>query len=75
MIGVASNLLGYLLYLIITLFGAAPKLAMTGLYGVGGLIGFVGNRKYTFKYEVGSIGVGWRYMIAHCLGYLINLYI
>ena len=72
-VGVASNVIGYLLYLLITHFGAAPKLAMTVLYGVGAFMGFVGNQKYTFAHQGGLAATGWRYLMAHGLGYLINL--
>lgn len=72
-VGVASNVIGYLLYLLITHLGAAPKLAMTVLYGVGVFIGFVGNQKYTFAHQGGLLATGWRYLMAHGLGYLINL--
>jgi putative flippase GtrA len=72
-VGVASNVIGYLLYLLITHLGAAPKLAMTVLYGVGVLMGFVGNQKYTFAHQGGLMATGWRYLMAHGLGYLINL--
>lgn len=72
-VGVASNVIGYLLYLLITHLGAAPKLAMTVLYGVGAFMGFVGNRKYTFPHQGGLMATGRRYLMTHSLGYLINL--
>lgn len=72
-VGVASNVLGYLLYLLITYLGAPPKLAMTALYGVGVITGFVGNRRYAFAHQGRLIEAGWRYLLAHSLGYLINL--
>lgn len=72
-VGVVSNVIGYLLYLLITHFGAAPKLAMTALYGVGVFMGFVGNQKYTFAHQGELIATGWRYLMTHALGYLINL--
>ena len=72
-VGVASNVIGYLLYLLITYLGVAPKLAMTVLYGVGVVTGFVGNRKYTFAHQGGVMATGWRYLMAHSVGYLINL--
>lgn len=71
-VGVGSNVIGYLLYLLITYLGVAPKLAMTVLYGVGVFTGFVGNRKYTFAHQ-GGRSTGLRYLMAHSLGYLINL--
>lgn len=72
-VGAFSNLIGYLLYILITSLGAAPKLAMTILYCVGVLIGFVGNRRYAFAHRGRLMAAGWRYLLAHGLGYLINL--
>jgi putative flippase GtrA len=73
LVGIASNLTGYLLFLIITSVGTGPKTAMTILYGVGAAIGFFGNRKWTFVHHGTLLGSGLRYIIAHCCGYLINL--
>jgi putative flippase GtrA len=72
-VGVASNAAGYLVYLLITYLGVAPKLAMTVLYGVGAALGFVGNRSYTFGHSNQPLTTGVRYVMAHCLGYLLNL--
>jgi putative flippase GtrA len=46
---------------------------MTVLYGVGVFTGFVGNRNYTFAHQGKLIETGRRYLMAHVLGYLINL--
>lgn len=72
-VGVASNVIGYLLYLLITYLGVAPKLAMTVLYGVGVITGFMGNRRYTFAHQGGVMATSRRYLMAHSVGYLINL--
>ncbi|MDK9709088.1 MAG: GtrA family protein [Desulforhopalus sp.] len=72
-VGVLSNLLGYLVYLMATYLGAAPKLTMTLLYGVGASVGFIGNRKLTFMHKGRVLSSGLRYCVAHCLGYCINL--
>lgn len=72
-VGIASNLAGYLGYLLITYLGVSPKIAMSVLYVVGASIGFWGNRKLTFAYEGSVLGAGVRYFIAHFFGYLINL--
>lgn len=74
-VGAASNVAGYLLYLLVTHLGVAPKLAMTVLYGVGAILGFVGNRSYTFGHSSLLLTTGARYIAAHCLGYLLNLFI
>jgi putative flippase GtrA len=71
-VGIVSNLIGYLLYLYVTFLGAAPKVAMTVLYGIGALIGFIGNRKYTFAHKGKLQRAGMRYAVAHCAGYTIN---
>jgi len=73
LIGVLSNATGYSVYLVVTYFGAAPKLAMSALYGVGAAIGFFGNRSLSFSYKGGMIGSGIRYLTVHSVGYLINL--
>ena len=75
LIGLASNLAGYLVYLLLTHLGATPKITMSMLYLVGATIGFWGNRKLTFMHKGHVMGAGTRYVIAHCFGYLINLFI
>lgn len=73
LVGVLSNLAGYSLYLFLTYLGCTPKLTMTMLYGGGVVFGFFANRRFTFRHD-GHIGtVGIRYLLAHALGYLINL--
>jgi putative flippase GtrA len=46
---------------------------MTLLYGVGAAVSFWGNRKLTFAHNGSLAGAGARYVMAHCIGYLINL--
>lgn len=72
-VGIVSNLVGYLIYLLITYLGGAPKITMTLLYGVGAAIGYIGNRNFTFAHKGSLLGPGIRYFIAHFLGYFINL--
>lgn len=72
LVGVATNATGYLIYLMITFLGVAPKTAMSILYFVGAALGYIGNRKIAFRYS-GS----WRrscalYILFHTGGYLIN---
>ena len=73
LVGIASNLAGYIIYLLITYLGGTPKITMSLLYGVGAVVGFWGNRKLTFAHKGSLLGAGVRYIIAHCIGYLINL--
>jgi len=73
LVGISINLLGYLLYLLLTFTGVTPKLAMSMLYFVGAVAGFWGNRRLTFMHQGSLIASGTRYLLAHGLGYLINL--
>lgn len=74
LVGLASNLSGYLVYLFITYWGTEPKRTMTLLYIVGASIGYFGNRQWTFAHK-GGLGAGGRYLIAHLFGFLVNLLI
>jgi putative flippase GtrA len=73
LVGIASNSVGYMVYLSITHLGATPKMTMSILYGVGAAVGFWGNRKLTFAHKGSLLGAGVRFIIAHCFGYFINL--
>lgn len=73
LVGIMSNLTGYLIYFLVTYLGATPKITMTLLYGVGATIGFMGNRNFTFAHKGNFLGTSIRYFIAHIFGYIINL--
>jgi putative flippase GtrA len=73
LVGIAINLAGYLVYLLITFFGLPPKITMTFLYFIGATAGFWGNRQLTFMHHGSLLGSGVRYIVAHIFGYLINL--
>ncbi len=72
-VGVASNLLCYVIYLGLTRLGLGPKLAMTLLYSVGLLQTFVFNKKWTFEHEGTHSKVFFRYCAAYGIGYAINI--
>ena len=74
-VGIVSNLAGYLVYFLVTYLGATPKITMTILYAVGAVIGYIGNRNFTFAHQGSLLGSGVRYFIAHFFGYFINLVI
>lgn len=72
-VGVLTNLLIYGLYLLLTSLWGAPKFTMSALYFLGATIGFLANRRFTFRHD-GGIGVtGIRYLLAQVGGYLLNL--
>lgn len=72
-VGAASNLAGYLVYLLVTTLGTPPKATMTLLYGVGATVGYFGQRNITFSHHGSVLGSGIRYVLAHSCGYAINL--
>jgi putative flippase GtrA len=72
-VGVASNTIGYLLYLVLTQLGVGHKTAMSGLYFIGVAINFYLNRSWTFR-TTQSVRAGLaRLLLAIALGYLLNL--
>lgn len=72
-VGLASNAVGYLLYLAITAGGMEHKLAMTLLYAVGVAQTFIFNKRWSFRHA-GAHGIAFvRYCIAYASGYFINL--
>jgi len=73
LVSITVNLVGYMVYLLITYLGGTPKITMTLLYGVVVTTGFFGNRKLAFAHKGSLLGAGVRYVIAHCFGYCINL--
>ncbi|WP_010464742.1 GtrA family protein [Pseudomonas mandelii] len=72
-IGLITNFLGYLIYLLITYYGGTPKITMSVLYAVGTAISFISNRKWTFSHDGNLMSAGARYIFAHSLGYALNL--
>ena len=75
LVGIVSNFAGYMVYLLATHLGSTPKITMTVLYGTGAAIGYAGNRNFTFAHHGSVLDSGIRYLIAHVLGYLTNLFI
>lgn len=71
-VGAASNLAGYLVYLAVTYMGVEPKTAMTFLYAAGATFGFFGNRQWAFSHTGSFWRAAGRYALAHCCGYLLN---
>ena len=71
--GVLINLIGYILYLILTSVWDSPKLTMSALYLIGILISFFANRRFTFFHRGSISKVVIRYIFAQILGYLLNL--
>lgn len=72
-VGVLNNLLGYLLYLVVTWAWLDPKVAITLMYPVGALTAYFGHAKYSFAYGGRTSHGLMRYAIAHMIGYGANI--
>jgi putative flippase GtrA len=72
-IGTISNATGYLVYFLLTFLFVGPKLAMTVVYLTAALIGFLGNRRWTFSYKGNILPIMVKYIFAHFLCYSMNL--
>jgi len=74
-VGLLHNFLGYLLYIFLTYQGLNPEYAVSIIYPLGATFSYHANAKYTFEY----IGNPWlakaKFILAHFLGYLINILI
>ncbi|WP_341743791.1 GtrA family protein [Azonexus hydrophilus] len=72
-VGVLNNLLGYLIYLLVTWLWLDPKMAVTLMYPIGAVTAYFGHAKYSFAY-IGRTSHGIaRYTIAHLIGYGANI--
>lgn len=73
LVGLGSNLVLYLAYLLLTYLGMGPKSAMTLLYVLGVAQTFLFNRKWSFGHEGGLHSAFARYVASYALGYVLNL--
>ncbi len=71
-VGLASNAVIYLVYLLLTRLGMGPKLAMSLLYGVGVLQTFVFNKKWSFQFGGAATPALIRYAALYAAGYVIQ---
>ena len=72
-VGLASNAIGYVLYIVLTGVGLGPKLAMSLVYGIGIVQTFLFNKRWTFGHLGAHGSVFARYCFVYGLGYVINL--
>lgn len=72
-VGVLNNLAGYLIYIGVTWFGVEPKAAVSLLYPVAVLVAYFGHARYTFADSKNSSGRVFRYVLAHVVGFIMNL--
>ena len=72
-VGVANNLLGYSIYLIVTWLWLDPKIAVSILYPISATIAYFSHAKYSFSYNGRHASSIARYAFAHVLGYSANI--
>lgn len=72
LVGLASNIVGYLFYLALIGLGMGPKLAMSVLYAVGVLQTFLFNKNWSFGFGGAATPALVRYSMIYALGYVIN---
>lgn len=71
-VGILNNLLCYFLYLMITIVGLDPKVAITILYPIGITIAYFSHAKYSFSTRGKRFNIFLRFLFAYLIGYGIN---
>jgi putative flippase GtrA len=71
--GVASNLMGYLVYLLLTYFWLSPKTTVSILYPISATLAYFSHMKYSFSYQGKQSGVLLRYVLVYLTGYFLNI--
>jgi putative flippase GtrA len=74
-VGLCSNLIGYVAYLLLVANDMDPKLAVTLLYFIGVLVSYLGNKRLTFRETGNFLSSGARYLAVYIMGYLLNIFL
>ncbi|MET1414198.1 GtrA family protein [Roseibium sp. HPY-6] len=72
-VGALTNLLGYLIYLLVTWLWLEPKVAVAIMYPIAALTAYFGHAKYTFEYNGYQTRGLFRYCVSHAIGYATSL--
>lgn len=73
MVGVLNNLLGYLIYLLITWLWLDPKTVVALMYPIGATTAYFGHARYSFAYSGRTSQGIARYIVAHLIGYVSSI--
>jgi len=73
LVGLASNLLLFLLYLLLITLGSGPKIAMTLLFVLGTMQTFIFNKSWTFAHRGFLQASFLKYVAIYSFAYLLNL--
>lgn len=72
-IGILTNLMGYLVYLLLTFFLLDPKITVSILYPLSALIAYFSHMKHSFLYQGKRTGSLLRYILVYLMGYFLNI--
>jgi putative flippase GtrA len=72
-VGLASNAVLYVAYLLLSAAGVGHTAAMTSVYCAGVLGTFLFNRRWTFGHTGAIPGAMLRYVATYAVGYLFNV--
>lgn len=71
-VGVANNIVGYLIFVILSLSGTSAIPAMVVSYCTGMIISFFGNRSFTFGHQGRNGEAILRFIVANAAGLALN---
>jgi len=71
-VGVVNNVVGYLIFVILSLSGTSAIPAMVVSYCTGMIISFFGNRSFTFGHQGRNRGAILRFIEANATGLALN---
>ena len=74
-VGIAINLAGFVIYLLLTWKWLDPKVAISLMYPIGAIMGYLGHSKFSFYYAGSHLLGLLRYVISHLIGYGTNIVI
>jgi putative flippase GtrA len=72
-VGISSNAMLYALYLVLTEAGAGHKAAMTAAFSAGVAMGYMLNRRWTFRHTGAARDSAMRYLVSYALAYIANV--
>lgn len=73
-VGLTLNVLGYMIYLLVTALGVSPLMTVTIFYPLSVLAGYFAHRRHTFRHRSQGLEgkVLVRYIAVYVAGYVIN---
>ena len=71
-VGVTNNIVGYLIFVILSLSGTSAIPAMVISYCIGMIISFFGNRSFTFNHQGSNRDAILRFIVTNAAGLALN---